>query len=104
MGIDYNYSTKYELRGKRVLSNHYDRIPLTLIFHYSTHFDVIYLQTRIEKKHTISDSTIQKIYSQLLPYTNKCHESRKRNNSGQNYRNELTTFHFYQSSMQVLIY
>lgn len=91
-GID--YSTKYELRGTRELSNHYDRIPLTLIFHYSTHFDVMYSTTRIEKKHTISDSTIKEVYSKLLPYINKCHESRNRNNSGQNYRNEINNFSF----------
>lgn len=89
LGIDYNYSTRYELRGTRKLSNHYDRIPLTLIFHYSTHFDVIYLQATIDKKHTITDSIIQGVYSQLLVYINKCHESRKGNSSGENYRNEL---------------
>ena len=94
LGIDYNYSTKYELRGKRALSNHYDRIPLTLIFHYSTHFDVMYNPDRITEDYTITDGTIQSVYSQLLPYINKCHDSRKRNNSGQNYRNELNNISY----------
>lgn len=62
---------------------------MTLIFHYSTHFDVSYFKNRIVKKHTISNSTIQEVYSQLLVYINKCHESRKINNTGQQYRNEL---------------
>ena len=76
-GVNYNYKTKYELRGKRILSNHYDRIPLNLMYHYSKQGDsgVKYLDDRISKKLEINE-LLSSIYIELLNYITVCNKKR----------------------------
>lgn len=89
-----NYSSTHELRGTRKLSNHYDRIPLTVMFHYSKQFDVEYLDTTIARKHAISDVNIKNVYSHLVTYMNKCHQCRTDNNTGESYRKQLNNLSY----------
>ncbi|GAA5098659.1 hypothetical protein GCM10023210_35070 [Chryseobacterium ginsengisoli] len=72
-----NYSTKYELRGTRKLSNHYDKIPLKQMFYYSKQFEVKYVESLV-KDNDIINSDIQNAYSQLLSYMNQCNDLRNR--------------------------
>ncbi|EKB62065.1 T6SS phospholipase effector Tle1-like catalytic domain-containing protein [Bergeyella zoohelcum] len=65
----------YSLIGKRILSNHYDKIPLNIMFHYSKQFGIKYLETIIKNTHNIV-GTLVPIYNQLLTYTNACNQKR----------------------------
>lgn len=62
---------KYELWGKRDLSNHFDKLPLHYMFHFSDFFGVKYLDIQ-RKKNQITDTTITKISSHLQNYVEKC--------------------------------
>lgn len=62
---------KYELWGKRDLSNHFDKLPLHYMFHFSDFFGVKYLD-RQRKKNKITDATVTKISSHLQGYVQKC--------------------------------
>jgi hypothetical protein len=66
-GVQY----KYELWGKRDLSNHFDKLPLHYMFHFSDFFGVKYLD-RQRKKNKITDATVTKISSHLQGYVQKC--------------------------------
>ena len=67
---------KCHLIGKRVLSNHYDKVSLNTMFHYSKKFEVIYDKRKIEKNHSIEDAQLTKIYNQLVSYMNACNKKR----------------------------
>ncbi|GAA4152180.1 hypothetical protein GCM10022217_06750 [Chryseobacterium ginsenosidimutans] len=73
----YSYSTKYELRGTRKLSNHYDKIPLKQMFHYSKQFDVQYVESLV-KDNEITNPDVKNAYGQLLGYMNQCNDIRNR--------------------------
>ena len=62
---------KYELWGKRNLSNHFDKLPLHYMFHFSDFFGVKYLDNQ-RKKNQITDGTVKTISSHLQPYIEKC--------------------------------
>jgi len=68
--FDYNYKTTYELRGKRLLSNQYDKIPLNQMLHYSKQFNVKYDSNVIKRNHEIKDVFIKNVNNQLLHYIN----------------------------------
>lgn len=68
----------YGLVGTRQLSNHYDKVPLNLMFHYSKQFGVQYLDSIINENHKIVDSFLSSIYGQLLEYTNGCNQIRNK--------------------------
>lgn len=74
--MGYNFKTHYELRGKRILSNQYEKIPLNQMLYYSQLFDVKYLQSRIKRNHEIKDAFIQKVNNQLLQYIKICNQKR----------------------------
>ena len=67
---------KCYLIGKRVLSNHYDKVSLNTMFHYSKQFEVIYDKTIIDEEHKIEDAQLTKIYNQLVSYMNACNKKR----------------------------
>ena len=67
---------KCYLIGKRVLSNHYDKVSLNTMFHYSKQFGVIYDKRKIEKNYSIEDVQLTKIYNQLVSYMNACNKKR----------------------------
>lgn len=73
--LGYNYSTVYELRGVRNLSNHYDKIPLKQMFHYSKSFEVEYVDGLV-KDHEITNPDIQNAFNQLASYMNQCNQIR----------------------------
>ena len=66
----------YHLIGKRVLSNHYDKVSLNTMFHYSKQFEVIYDKTIIDEERKIEDIQLAKIYNQLVSYMNACNKKR----------------------------
>ena len=69
-----DYST-YKLIGKRVLSNHYSRIPLLRMIEYSEQFDVIYQESKVND-HKITDPFIEVINTSLSRYLHICHSLR----------------------------
>ncbi len=73
--LGYNYSTVYELRGVRFLSNHYDKIPLKQMFHYSKSFEVEYVDNLV-KDHEIIDPIIMNAFNKLVAYMNQCNQIR----------------------------
>lgn len=73
--LGYNFKTHYELRGKRMLSNQYDKIPLNQMFYYSQQFEVKYTAKKLDEN-IITDSFIQKVNNQLLQYIKICNQKR----------------------------
>ncbi len=71
----FDVTYQYQLWGKRILSNHYDKIPLDYMFQYSKQFDTKYLDHKLVKN-KIEDEHILKISSQLFPYINTCNSLR----------------------------
>lgn len=71
-------SYKYKLWGTRKLSNHYDKIPLSYMFHYSKYFAVVY-DNLLLQDHEIRDDYINSIYGKLTEYVSACNSLR--NNS-----------------------
>ena len=69
-----DYST-YKLIGRRVLSNHYSRIPLLRMIEYSEQFDVIYQESKVND-HKITDPFIEVINTSLSRYLHICHSLR----------------------------
>ncbi len=65
----------YYLIGKRVLSNHYSRIPLLRMIEYSEQFDVVY-QTSMIERFQITDPFIEVINTSLSRYLHICHSLR----------------------------
>ncbi|KMQ69156.1 hypothetical protein ACM39_03325 [Chryseobacterium sp. FH2] len=71
-------SQYYGLVGTRKLYNKYDKIPLNQMFHYSKNNDVVYIEDRITEDHSINESFLQKVYSQLSSYMNACNDIRNK--------------------------
>lgn len=69
-------TSSYTVTGKRVLSNHYDKIPLNMMFHYSKQFQVKYMEDVISRMHAVTGDTLSTSYSQLLGYMNACNQKR----------------------------
>ena len=65
----------YYLIGRRVLSNHYSRIPLLRMMEYSEQFDVIYQESKVND-HKITDPFIEVINTSLSRYLHICHSLR----------------------------
>ena len=65
----------YYLIGRRVLSNHYSRIPLLRMIEYSEQFDVIYQESKVND-HKITDPFIEVINTSLSRYLHICHSLR----------------------------
>lgn len=98
-----NCKTSFELRGTRNLSNHYNRIPLTVMFHYSKHFAVKYLDSKILRNYAITNSQILTTYSSLLQYINIIHEGREDSASIQEYRNLINSTNYLNSMQDDLV-
>ncbi|MCA6068473.1 DUF2235 domain-containing protein [Chryseobacterium sp. RG1] len=83
----YDVTYKYELWGTRVLSNHYDKIPLYYMFEYSKQFEVKYTEKRVSENN-IKDNNVLAISSQLYSYIKTCNDLRneyvKRSQEGKN--------------------
>lgn len=90
--------SSYTLMGKRVLSNHYDKVPLNTMFHYSKQeiFGVKYMEDIISKMHKI-EGDLSTIYNQLLNYMNACNQKRNDFVAGKisgNYIDDIKHIHY----------
>ena len=65
-----------------------------MVFHYSKHFAVQYLGSRIDSKYTIADGNITNVYLRLLEYINIIHESREESNSVHEYRSVINNTNY----------
>lgn len=62
--------------GKRILFNHYDRIPLYMMFHYSKKFKIKYRDEVVNKMINIQGKELTNIYNGLIRYMNTCNQMR----------------------------
>lgn len=68
----------YGLVGTRKLSNHYDKIPLRYMFHYSKEQGGVEYLDEVFEDNIITDPFIESIDYQLLAYAKTCNDIRNR--------------------------